>query len=534
MSVPIKRFDKGLWRSAALAALLVAGSGAISAEAAPARATEPTPKAAVGFGPDRALIDLAAPKPEAVRRVRVADRGDDEGVSWSNSFRSDSATTKTFIAKERTIKPMLGVDSVRNLRRAIALYEEIVNQGGWPKLKLIQAIGIGAEGRHVELLRRRLEIAGDIPAGITKRRDKFDIRLDAAVRRFQVRHGLKNDGMVGGKTLLALNVPASTRLRALKVNLKRAKKMAVGLGKKYVVVNVPAAQAETVEDGYVYSRHNVIAGMKERETPLVASRIHQLNFSPYWHVPVSIVEKDLLPELRKSWRLLERMNMRVYRGGYNGKEIDPRKIDWSTVKPDQYLFRQDPGGENAMASVKINFPNSHAVYMHDTPTKQLFGRAERFYSSGCVRIQKIDIVLEWLLRGQDGWNKRRIKRMADTEERKDVWLKNPVPMRFAYFTAWANADGSASFREDLYGWDTEFGGDEPIDFRTGPIRTSKAKPKRKKKPSELLASGGNSKSRQRTARASGTKTGAKPKKTAASDDVLGGLEADALQLGKFR
>lgn len=533
---------KLLWQSAALAALVVAASGIGPADAAKSALTGDfgTPATVRAFTPDSALIARVAPAAVKPRLVQVADRADDEGVSWgtdgswstswgggwgASKAERDKATTKTFIAEERTFKPMLGADSSRNLARAISLYQEIVNQGGWPKLTVHgRALQVGAKGRQVELLRRRLEISGDIDPGTAAKRDEFGPDLKQGVQRFQARHGLKVDGVVATDTLEQLNVSANERLETLKVNVNRTKRLAENLGSKYVIVNVPAAQAETVQNGYVYSRHNVIAGQKSRPTPLVASSIYELNFNPYWHVPVSIIEKDLLPELRKSTKLLDRMNMRIYKGGYNGEEIDPRSVDWSTVKASDYQFRQDPGAQNAMASVKINFRNSHAVFLHDTPTKQLFGQGDRFLSSGCVRVQGIQVMLEWLLKENQGWDGKRIGQMAESEQRDDVNLKDPAQIRLAYLTAWADSDGSVNFREDLYDWDKEYGGEEPIDFNGGAVQTSQAKAKSASPISELAI--GDGRARQRAARAAT----AKP----AADDALAGLESDAEQLGQFR
>jgi len=404
-------------------------------------------------------------------RIQIADRGDDElpwGESWTRSLkpRVREAATRTIIAEPGSIKPMLAADSVQSMKRAIAHYELVVNEGGWPKVSTKRPLMKGARGREVLLLRRRLEISGDLSSAKSAEPSKFDSGLEAAVRSFQKRYGLKTDGVVGGKTLQELNEPASTRLATLKINMRRVERLSAELGDKYVVVNIPGAQIETVENGFVYSRHNAVVGMKARPTPIVASSIRELNFNPYWHVPQSIVRKDLLPALRKDRGLLARMNMRVYRGGYNGKEVDPKSIDWSTVRPGQFLFRQDPGTFNAMASVKINFPNSHAVFLHDTPTKNLFGLAERYLSSGCVRVQGVDIMLEWLLKSHKDWNEDRIHSTAASGKRLDVRLNKQIPLRIAYLTGWATSDGKVHFRNDLYGWDEKYGGEEPIDVKT--------------------------------------------------------------------
>lgn len=443
---------------------------------------------------------------------------------WKETYQRpyEKATTRTFVSKAHNIKPMLSANSVRDLQQAIARYEIIVNQGGWPKLPAHRALSTGSRGRDVVLLRKRLELSGDIKAGESADPEEFDIKLDAALRRFQKRLGLKDDGVAGGRTLEALNVSASERLAALRANLRRVKKLSQNLGDRYVVVNIPAAQAETVENGFVHSRHNVIAGMPERPTPVVASRIREINFNPYWHVPFSIVKKDLLPAVRKDRTLLRRMKMQVFRGGYNGKEIDPNTIDWGSVKAGDYVYRQEPGRYNAMASVKINFPNSHAVYLHDTPTKRLFGQAERFFSSGCVRVEGVQIMVKWLLEGESRWNGRRVETVSASTERVDVHLSRPVPVRLIYLTAWASGDGRAHFRNDLYGWDEKYQGNEPVDFNGRSRHEDKVAAK---SSSETLADG-DEPARRQTARARNT--------GAAAESPTDSFEEDYELFGRYR
>lgn len=428
----------------AVPALAALTDGAPAARSAPVVARVIVPAMIRAVAPVR-------PQPHLVRVAQFA-RGDE--MKWEDSF--DAAPSRTFVAKERTIEPMFGPESIKALYLAIARYQIIVNRGGWPRVPTDRVIGVNSYGKSVLALRRRLEVGGDIAPGASKDPKSYDMAMDAAVRKFQARHGLKVTGIVAGDTMRELNVSANERLRALQANVSRMGRLTRNLGARYVVVNIPAAQAEAVEDGFVYSRHNVVVGMPDRPTPILASEVHQLNFNPYWHVPVSIVEKDLLPKIRKDRNFLKKMKMRVYEGRYDGTEVDPEKIDWDTVKPDRYLFRQDPGPESAMASVKINFPNKYAVYLHDTPTKSLFGRAERFFSSGCVRVEKIQLLLEWLLKGDPSWDREKIKQMAVSGERLDVKLKRPVPIRLVYLTAWATRDGTVSFRRDLYGLDAKF------------------------------------------------------------------------------
>ncbi|HUF44540.1 MAG TPA: L,D-transpeptidase family protein, partial [Aestuariivirgaceae bacterium] len=192
------------------------------------------------------------------------------------------------------------------------------------------------------------------------------------------------------------------------------------------------------------------------------SRVSEINFNPYWHAPVSIVQRDIIPKYLQDPSMLDRLGIRVF-DGWNGPEIDPRTVDWTTVAPDRYQFRQDPGGENAMASVKINFPNKHAVYMHDTPTKELFTEASRYFSSGCVRVEEVHDLTNWILAGQDGWDLNRIQAVAAGGERLDVAVANGPNLHWVYLTSWVGGDGFVNFRNDIYNLDgTGFVTGQPV------------------------------------------------------------------------
>lgn len=378
--------------------------------------------------------------------IALADGDSPYNPGWRTPY--DPAPSVTFISKDSSIKPMLGPDSVAAMRTAIAKYQYIQRRGGWTKISRGQTLVIGSRGQRVVHLRERLEVTGDLVYTRTGR-DRFDVALETAVRKIQLRLGVRANGNVDERTRRVLNVPARFRLQTLEINLPRVKKLSKGLGSRYVVVNIPAAEIETVEDGHVYSRHVAVVGKKDRQTPDVSSRITQLNFNPYWHVPRSIIRKDLLPMIRKNPQYLKNQKIRVYKQ-YNGPEIDPSTVDWDSVTETTYLFRQDPGKINSMGSVKINFPNKHAVYLHDTPSKNLFGQNARFHSSGCVRVDKVHVLTEWLLRGTKDWDRARIDSTAVAGERNDVRIRKSVPLRMIYMTAWAKADGAIHFRPDIY------------------------------------------------------------------------------------
>jgi len=388
------------------------------------------------------------------------------GKSLTSSGQADDAlSTRTQIYDaQRSVVPMLGARSAQALESAIEYYENIARSGGWGRIAGSRSLQPGGKGRAVIVLRQRLAIEGYLPAGAIAG-EEYDSGLAQAVAGFQENHGLAATGHVDNATAKALSVPARARLDTMRANLIRMPEYTKDLGRKYVLVNIPAAKLEAVEGNRVVSSHAVIVGKPERPSPIVTSEISEINFNPYWHSPKSIVIKDIIPKARKSPRILSQMQIRIF-DGYQGPEVDPRSINWRAPAEeiaDRYHFRQEPGGENAMASVKINFHNKYSVYMHDTPTKTLFQENQRYFSSGCVRVEDVHQLASWVLANQDGWNLQQIKSVARSEDRIDVALKAKVSVHWVYLTAWAGPDGMVRFRDDIYGLDgTGFITGQPI------------------------------------------------------------------------
>ena len=350
-----------------------------------------------------------------------------------------------------TNEPILSYDTAYNLQLAIQNYEAFLAANGswdeptreWFKLSL------GKSGRPVSELKRRLMINGDM--AVERADDTFDEKLDAAVRLFQARHGLIINGVVDEPTFYALAVPADYRLNQLRLNSLRIEQWASALTDRYVVVNIPAASIEAVEFSQVTQRHNAVVGKVDRQTPILNSKVHQIKFNPYWTVPKSIIRKDLIKYMNEDPEYLTKFRIRIYDG--KGNELQPYEIDWSTDDAVKYTFRQDPGAENSMGRCKIDFYNKHAVYLHDTPQKALFGENARFHSSGCVRVEGVDQLVAWLLRDNGGWDVNSVNAMFASNETMEVPLSNQVPIHTTYITAWANRQGTVSFRDDVYQYD---------------------------------------------------------------------------------
>ncbi|MEX0696437.1 MAG: L,D-transpeptidase family protein [Bauldia sp.] len=370
------------------------------------------------------------------------------GAEWSDGFDAASVSAADVVTSIPTMSPQI----VGSLQVAIGQYSEILARGGWPVVPATQRLRIGMRDPSVAVLRQRLAISGDLPPAAVNNSDAFDSYVEAAVRRFQARHGVQPDGIVGESTFAALNIPAHVRLTQLSTNLTRLKGITDRpLPDRFVMVNIPAAAVEAVENGVVISRHTAVVGKVERPSPIVHSKISEINFHPFWTVPASIIRKDLIPLMQKDPQYLTNYNIRIY--DQRGNELQPAQVNWTTDEATNYMFRQDPGDNNSLGRVKINFPSPDGVYMHDTPNKSLFNEDYRFDSSGCVRIQNIRDLIVWILRDTPGWDPTTIDTEFRSGNRTDVAVVNPVQLHWTYITAWSTADGVVQFREDIYNLD---------------------------------------------------------------------------------
>ncbi len=347
----------------------------------------------------------------------------------------------------RTSTPTLGATTLAATESAYSRYGQLVQAGGWAPVPSEPVLRIGMRHPNVVALRERLMAEDDLPQG-TGVSDVFDSYVEAAVKRFQTRYGLLPDGAVRQVTVDAMNVPAHLRLRQIELNLVRLRSLSGNLGERYVMVNIPGAEIEAVENGVVATRHGAVVGKPDRPSPVQTARILEINFHPFWHVPASIVKKDLIPKMQEDPRYLTRNKIRMYDG--RGNEVSPESVNWRTDQATRFLFRQDPGTENSMGTVRINMPNPNSTYMHDTPFKNLFGQDFRFHSSGCVRIQNIREILVWLAKETPGWDRAQIEQAQRSGQRLDVKLAKPVPVYWVYITAWAAPDGTVQFRPDIY------------------------------------------------------------------------------------
>jgi murein L,D-transpeptidase YcbB/YkuD len=347
--------------------------------------------------------------------------------------------------------PTLDEGTAQRMAAAMLTYSGLEVRGGWPTLPATAAkLAPGARGPDVALLRKRLAVTEDLAADKING-EVYDDAVAAAVRHFQIRHGLPETGSVGPATLAALNVPVGKRLHQLAASIDRLAAMDLQFGARYVVVNIPSTVAETVEGDHVVRRYVVVVGKTDRPSPTLATMITTVNLNPTWTIPLSIAKKDIITKMRKDPGYLARMHIRPLDA--QGNEINPATIDWNSDRSPNFTLRQDSGTWNALGAVRIDMPNPYSVYMHDTSHKNLFSNDYRFESSGCTRVAEVRDLAAWLLRDNPGWGRAEIDAGIEKGQRQDIRLTHKVPVAWTYLTGWATRDGTVHFRDDIYGLD---------------------------------------------------------------------------------
>ena len=348
-------------------------------------------------------------------------------------------------------EPTFDEGTAQRIKEAALSYSDIAVRGGWPTIPADAKFAPGVVGPNDELLRTRLIMSGDLAAD--KDKGGFDEILAAAVKRFQVRHGLAATGGVTPRTIAALNVPVQKRIKQLEASLERLDNMNFAFGPRYVVVNLPAAFAEAVENDAVVRRYRVIVGKTEKPSPTLTAEITSVNLNPTWTVPSSIAKTEISAHMRKDPGYLARMHMEVLDAHDN--PIDPHAVDWSGTHTPNFTVRQQNGTWNALGAVKIDMPNAYSVYMHDTNQRNLFSDDYRFDSHGCSRVDNVRDLAAWLLKDQPKWNRAAIDAAIATGERHEIPVTTKIPVAWIYLTAWMTRDQTVQFRNDVYNQDEQ-------------------------------------------------------------------------------
>jgi murein L,D-transpeptidase YcbB/YkuD len=342
-----------------------------------------------------------------------------------------------------------GHEAYHDFRAALARYRLLAARGGFEGVPAGPKLALGSEGARVAALRRRLAAEGDLPPEEASESAAFDAALEQAVKGVQRRFGLEPDGVVGPATLAALDVAVEARIDQIRLNLERARWVLHGLRGRLVLVDVPGFHLHFFEDGIDWTAR-VIVGRPYRKTPTFRSAVRYLVLNPTWTVPPGIFAKDILPEIRKDPGYLARKRLRVIDA--RGHEVDAAAIDWARVARGRfpYQLRQDPGPDNALGRIKFMFPNPHMVYLHDTPARELFERAERAFSSGCIRVEDALALAVRLLDDPQRWSREALEREIAKGTTQTVSLREPVPVILVYWTLDVDRDGSVHFPKDLY------------------------------------------------------------------------------------
>jgi L,D-transpeptidase YcbB len=335
------------------------------------------------------------------------------------------------------------------LRSALAAHREIAARGGWPAIEAGETLRVGMRSGRIPPLRSLLAITGDYMADADfEDEELFDEPLETAVMRFQARHGLDADGAVGRQTLAALNVPVGARIDQIRVNLERVRWVFHDLEDRFLLVNIARFRVLLIENRRITWSTRAVVGRPFRQTPVFKARLTYLEFNPTWTVPPTILREDLLPEIRGDATTLQRKNMVVL--DQQGQRVDPAAIDWAsaTARNFPYMIRQEPGPDNALGRVKFMFPNPYHVYMHDTPARQLFARAERAFSSGCIRLEQPFELVRILLAGSE-WDDAAIERVLASGRTRVVNLPQPISVLLLYGTV-VPEGGQVHFAADVY------------------------------------------------------------------------------------
>ncbi len=361
-------------------------------------------------------------------------------------------------------EPVFDEGTYQRIKEALLSYSAIQVRGGWPSLPADAQLAPGGSGPLVALLRRRLAITEDLAAE-HEAGEAYDAAVAAAVKHFQLRHGLEPTGSVNKQTLRALNVPVAARIKQLEASLERLLGMDFIFAERYVVVNIPAAFVEAVAHDKVERRYRVIVGKVDKPSPTLTAYITAINLNPTWTVPLSITKKEIFARMRRDPSYLSRMHMRAL--GAHDEQIDPRSVDWSSDRSPNFVIRQDSGNWNALGNLKIDMPNPYAVYMHDTTTRNLFANDYRFDSHGCTRVDNVRDLAAWILEDVPGWNRAAIDAGIAAGVLKVINLPRRMPVAWVYLTGWMTRDGTVNFREDVYKHDEALDRDALADAAAG-------------------------------------------------------------------
>jgi murein L,D-transpeptidase YcbB/YkuD len=430
---------------------------------------------ATGSALDRANLDLLLT--DSLVRFgyhqlfgKVNARELDTDVNFSRRFfdgREPAVAIPEFIASPVPLRVQLETfvhrsPFYRTLQQRLAEYQAIAAAGGWPAVPAGATLHPGDEDPRVALLRRRLVITGDLPRADDTESVTFDGALRAAVVRFQERHGLDADGVVGQKSYEAMNVPVEARIEQIRLSLERLRWVRQDRRERLVVVNIAGYRVFFVtEEGIIWVSRAII-GQPYRQTPVFRGTLSYMEINPTWTVPPTILRKDKLPAIKRDPGYLAANNMTVL--DREGRRVDPATVDWQSFgNTIPYTLRQEPGPNNALGEIKFIFPNKHFVFLHDTPSRGLFDRSERTFSSGCIRVEHPFELAQLIMNDPATWNDQTLRAIRDTGRTRRIDTPN-LPVLVLYLTASLEPDGRLRLLNDVYGRDPKM-----LEALNGPV-----------------------------------------------------------------
>lgn len=375
---------------------------------------------------------------------------------------ASTVSTTTPTTSQASTSPSPLQVQIKQMQSAYAFYSSIAKQGGWKNLVIDGALRKGDKGEATTALIARLAkeytsldtrcthlLKPDVTSTCV-----FDDNVEQVVKDFQHRHGLLVDGIVGSKTLAALNVSADKKAQQLALNIARLNAFAEKDAKAYVLVNIPEFRLRYVSDGQVKATKDVVVGKPSWATPSFSDHIEKFVVNPEWRIPLSIATKEIAPKVAENPNYLQENNIVIRKNSFVDDElVDPSTIDWANMKPyqfDHFLVKL-PNEKNPLGKVKYLFPNPHAVYVHDTPYQQWFNEPIRAASHGCIRLED-PFSLAKLIAEEQGVESLmdNVLSARDLRQSKTFHLEEPLPIHLVYWTAWADEEGKVNFRNDIY------------------------------------------------------------------------------------
>ncbi len=422
-------------------------------------------QAASGGSLDQADLDILAT--EAFVRFgyhqrfgKVNPQNLDANINFRRDLVDDQEpieSIQALIASERPIRDVIDEFFARGAyyrgaQQVLAAYREIEAAGGWPAVTAGATLREGDDDPRVAEMRRRLAATGDLPAGADLDSTRYNADVVAAVRVFQERHVLDADGIAGAQTVAAMNVPVQTRIDQLRLTLERLRWVQQEISPEFLAVNIAGFRTFLFRDGDDIWETRVMVGRPYRQTPVFRGDIRYLEFNPTWTIPPGILRNDVLPAIKRDPNYLRDRNISVI--DRDGRKVDPATVDWNKyTRGVPYTLRQEPGPDNALGLIKFIFPNEHFVFLHDTPSRALFGRSERTFSSGCIRVENPFELAELLLNDAERWDADAIQNVVDSRQTRRVNLQEKFPVLIFYLTAVVDPKEPPRFMKDVYNRD---------------------------------------------------------------------------------